>query len=134
MERNTVVLIGIVAVMLIGVIAYQGGITGSAVTGFCSNLPVITYLEQIGDSVSANWKDTATDNGVVKYEAEIYRKAADNSYDLSNSLRKYTTKRPYVSFNSILPGTYLVRVRANNQKNCPVEWSEWATKEITTTP
>ena len=134
MERNTIVLIGVIAVMLIGVIAYRGGITGSAVTGFCSNLPEITYLEEIGDRISVNWKDTSTDNGVIKYEAKIYQRGADGSYDMSNSLRKSAEKMPYTTFTNILPGTYLVQVRAKNQRNCPIEWSEWVSKEIIKTP
>ena len=124
-----------VLVVIIGVgFAIDFGITGSMVSWYCSEVPEITNLEQVGNNIAVNWKDTSAFLGQVKYEVQVYAQDGFGDYDFSNTYRQDMSKKPYTAFQSVNTGTYLVRVRATNKPSCSTTYSAYAEEEITIVP
>jgi len=129
MEKRTQILIGILAILAISAIVYEGSITGNA-TAQCSKNPKITYIEQIGDSISVNWEDTSTFEGIIKYETLLLKKDADGNFDINVPFKATSEKQNFASFNKLDQGdVFIVKIRAKNQKSCPLEYTDYVTSE-----
>ncbi len=119
---------GIVAVMAAAVLFVNGGITGTVI-GYCSQPPEVTSIKMVGNSVSVDWKDTSAYNGQIRYEALLFKKGADDSYNFDLPLRSTTTTSPFASFKKVSYGTYVAKVRAKNNPACSISYSDYAISE-----
>lgn len=120
---------GLLAVLVIALIALSGCITGKA-TAQCSKDPKITYIEQLGDAISVNWEGTSTFEGELKYEVLLLKKDADGNFDINTPFKSSIEKGNFISFNKLdQDDVFIVKIRAKNQKSCPVEYSDYVTSD-----
>ena len=130
MEKNIKIMLGVLVVLVVVAVVFSGGLTGSAVTRYCSDIPEITNLEQVGDSIAVNWKDTSKYSGDYRYEVYLYKQLEDGSYDLEDYLDIVRKDKPYLSFVDVDDGTFLVKIRAQNDRSCEEEFTEYSEQEI----
>jgi len=133
MDKKIKMLIGVFAVLVVAAFVFKGGITGNVASWYCSEVPEITNFEQVGDYIAVNWEDTAQYTGQARYHVALYKKE-DEGYDFNNPIRESIKEKTYLSFANIKPGMHMIRIKAKNKRNCPEEYTDYATKEILMNP
>ena len=127
MKKNTKLLIGSLVVLVIAAILFRGQLTGKVVS--CSNIPKLTYVEPIGDTISISWEETSTLKGAqMKYEISLYKQKEDGTYDFKTPDETDVVPNGYGAFNSLDRTRYIIKVRAKNPSGCP-DYSGYASSE-----
>ncbi len=122
-------LVGVFAVLAAGLFLSEKGITGSTIGRHCSGLPEITSIKMVGRSLSMNWEDTSTFEGGIRYEALLFEKKEDGTYDFNEPLKSYTSNEPYITFERLGFGTYVAKLRARNDPSCLDKYTDYVTSE-----
>ncbi len=133
MDKNIKMLVWVVIGLSLALFLSESKITGKAASSYCSEIPEITSIEAVGYSVSVNWKDTSTYEGQLKYEALLFKKGEDGTYNFNNPIRSDIAIKPYITFQKLWEGTYKVKVRARNKASCETEYTDYSESDEVTT-